>query len=216
MKLYIYEHCPFCVRARMIFGLKNIPVEQHVFLSDDVKSPTSMIGEKMVPILQKEDGSYMPESLDIVAYVDSNYGKGPILSGVKNPEIEALIKQFQKYDYKLECPRYVKLGLAEFATQAAIDNFITNKSKKLGSFADCLAETDALIAKISDLLNQLEPLIVASNACNGTLSWDDICLFPILRNLTCVKGLIFPTKIKAYLESMAELSKVNLFFDQAV
>lgn len=22
MKLYIYEHCPFCVRARMIFGLK--------------------------------------------------------------------------------------------------------------------------------------------------------------------------------------------------
>ena len=92
MKLYIYEHCPFCVRARMIFGLKNISVEQHVFLSDDVKSPTSMIGEKMVPILQKEDGSYMPESLDIVAYVDSNYGKSPVLIGAKNLEIEELIK----------------------------------------------------------------------------------------------------------------------------
>ena len=86
----------------------------------------------------------------------------------------------------------------------------------MGAFTDCLAETETLIAKISDLLNQLEPLIVTSNACNGTLSWDDICLFPILRNLTCVKGLIFPTKIKAYLESMSELSKVNLFFDQAV
>ncbi|MDU4397175.1 MAG: glutaredoxin, partial [Haemophilus parainfluenzae] len=23
MKLYVYDHCPFCVRARMIFGLKN-------------------------------------------------------------------------------------------------------------------------------------------------------------------------------------------------
>nr|WP_303803540.1 glutathione S-transferase N-terminal domain-containing protein [Snodgrassella alvi] len=46
-----------------------------------------MIGEKMVPILQKEDGSYMPESLDIVAYVDSNYGKSPVLIGAKNPEI---------------------------------------------------------------------------------------------------------------------------------
>ena len=27
MKLYVYDHCPFCVRARMIFGLKNLPVE---------------------------------------------------------------------------------------------------------------------------------------------------------------------------------------------
>ncbi len=216
MKLYIYEHCPFCVRARMIFGLKNIPVKQQVFLSDDAKSPESMIGEKMVPILQKEDGSYMPESLDIVAYVDSNYGGSAILIGPKNPKIAELIKQLQQYDYKLECPRYIKLGLAEFATQAAIDNFVTNKSKKLGAFDDYLAQTDSLIAKVSDLLNQLEPLVVSSNACNGTLSWDDICLFPILRNLTCVKGLKFPAKIKDYLQSMSEKSKVDLFFDKAV
>ncbi|HCS3144438.1 TPA: glutaredoxin, partial [Shigella flexneri] len=26
MKLYIYDHCPYCLKARMIFGLKNIPV----------------------------------------------------------------------------------------------------------------------------------------------------------------------------------------------
>ncbi|EPT9973233.1 glutaredoxin, partial [Escherichia coli] len=25
MKLYIYDHCPYCLKARMIFGLKNIP-----------------------------------------------------------------------------------------------------------------------------------------------------------------------------------------------
>lgn len=216
MKLFIYEHCPFCVRARMIFGLKNIPVEQHVFLSNDAKSPESMIGEKMVPILQKEDGSYMPESLDIVAYIDSNYGGSPILTGPKNPKIEALIKQLQKYDYKLECPRYIKLGLAEFATQDAIDNFVTNKSKKMGSFDECLAKTDSLIAKVADLFTQLESLITSPNACNGLLSWDDICLFPVLRNLTCVKGLKFPTKIREYLESMSKKSKVNLFFDKAI
>lgn len=216
MKLFIYEHCPFCVRARMIFGLKNIPVEQHVFLSNDAKSPESMIGEKMVPILQKEDGSYMPESLDIVAYIDSNYGGSPILTGPKNPKIEALIKQLQQYDYKLECPRYIKLGLAEFATQDAIDNFVANKSKKMGSFDECLAQTDSLIAKVADLFTQLESLIASPNACNGSLSWDDICLFPILRNLTCVKGLKFPTKIREYLESMSEKSKVNLFFDKAI
>ncbi len=71
MKLYIYDHCPFCVRARMIFGLKKLAVEQIVLFDDDIETPTKMIGRKMLPILQKDDGSYLPESLDIVHYVDS-------------------------------------------------------------------------------------------------------------------------------------------------
>ena len=35
MKLYVYDHCPFCVRGRMIFGLKNLPVELVVLANDD-------------------------------------------------------------------------------------------------------------------------------------------------------------------------------------
>lgn len=27
MKLYVYDHCPFCAKARMIFGLKSLPLE---------------------------------------------------------------------------------------------------------------------------------------------------------------------------------------------
>ncbi|WP_294954386.1 glutaredoxin 2 [uncultured Gilliamella sp.] len=215
MKLYIYEHCPFCVRARMIFGLKHIPVEQHVLLSDDFKTPEKMIGKKMAPILQKADGSYMPESLDIVEYIDNNYGQ-PILTGAKSPQIADLIKQLQQYDYKLEIPRYIKLGLAEFATQSAIDYFINSKVAKIGSIDECLAQSENLILAVSEILNQFDAVIVSQNACNGELSLDDICLFPVLRNLTCVKGLTFPPKIKAYLLSMAEDSGVDLFFDRAI
>ena len=39
MKLYIYEHCPFCTRARMIFGLKSLPVELSVVLEGDARGP---------------------------------------------------------------------------------------------------------------------------------------------------------------------------------
>ncbi|STF72102.1 glutaredoxin [Escherichia coli] len=53
MKLYIYDHCPYCLKARMIFGLKNIPVELHVLLNDDAETPTRMVGQKQVPILPK-------------------------------------------------------------------------------------------------------------------------------------------------------------------
>ncbi|APC11800.1 Glutaredoxin-2 [Providencia rettgeri] len=46
MKLYVYDHCPFCVRARMIFGLKKLAVEQVFLLDDDKETPISMIGKK--------------------------------------------------------------------------------------------------------------------------------------------------------------------------
>ena len=69
MKLYIYDHCPFCVRARMIFGLRDVAVEEVVLANDDEATPIGMIGSKQVPILQKEDGSFMGESLDICRYI---------------------------------------------------------------------------------------------------------------------------------------------------
>ncbi len=44
--VYVYDHCPFCVRARMIFGLKKIP-HQLIFLdNDDVETPTALVGKK--------------------------------------------------------------------------------------------------------------------------------------------------------------------------
>ena len=53
MKLYIYDHCPFCVRARMSFGLRDVAVEEVVLANDDETTPIGMIGSKQVPILQK-------------------------------------------------------------------------------------------------------------------------------------------------------------------
>lgn len=39
MKLYVYEHCPFCIRARMIFGLKKVPFELGVIMEGDIETP---------------------------------------------------------------------------------------------------------------------------------------------------------------------------------
>lgn len=66
MRLFIYDHCPYCVRARMAFGMKNIPVDVSVLSNDDETTPISMIGIKACPILQKPDGSFMAESMDMV------------------------------------------------------------------------------------------------------------------------------------------------------
>ncbi|AUI66111.1 MULTISPECIES: glutaredoxin 2 [Glaesserella] len=210
MKLYIFDHCPYCVRARMIFGLKQLDVELITLLNDDEATPVGLVGKKVVPILIKEDGTAMPESLDIVKYIDGHYGE-KMLSDDIRPEIDAWIKTVSGYYNRLLLPRFVQLDLGEYQTQSAIDYFITKKTESIGDFAENLARSAEYIAKLEQDLTALESLIVSPDAVNGKLSLEDIILFPMLRNLTCVKGLNFPTKVKAYVEKMAELSRVNLY-----
>ena len=103
MKLYIYDHCPFCVRARMAAGLFGADVEEVVMANDDEATPIGMIGAKQVPILQKEDGSFMGESLDIVRYLDR---EGRLKNEIR-PEIQAWLDKVGSYNNKLVQPRTV-------------------------------------------------------------------------------------------------------------
>ena len=70
MKLYVYDHCPFCTRARMILGIRSLEVETFVLMNDDEATPVGLIGTKMVTILVKQDGTAMGDSLDIVRCLD--------------------------------------------------------------------------------------------------------------------------------------------------
>ncbi|MEE6074877.1 glutaredoxin 2 [Avibacterium paragallinarum] len=216
MKLYVYDHCPFCVRARMIFGLKNLPVEEHVLLSDDEATPVALIGKKMAPILIKEDGTAMPESLDIVHYVDQNYGDLLLPDDDVRSDLQAWMQAVSRYYNNLLLPRFVKLGLSEFATQSAVDYFVKKKTESIGDFAENLANSAQYIEKLQQDFTALEYLILSENGVNDQLSMEDILLFPMLRNLTCVKGLNFPPKTRAYVETMAKLAQVELYFDKAV
>ncbi len=143
MKLYIYDHCPFCIKARMIFGLKNLPVELNILLSDDEATPTKMIGQKMAPILQKDDSRYLPESMDIVHYVDKLDGK-PLLTGKRNPKLEEWLRKVNGYVNKLLIPRFAKSAFAEFATPEARDYFREKKQASLGDFAELLSISPTL------------------------------------------------------------------------
>lgn len=215
MKLYVYDHCPYCVRAKMIFGLKNIPVEITVIANDDEDTPVSLVGKKVVPILVKEDGTAMPESLDIVRYVDANYGE-KIISEIIRPEIEAWAAKLSKIYNHLLLPRFVKLGLAEFEKQSAIDYFVQKKTEFIGDFAENLAQSEQYIQAVQPLLTELADLIKSENALNGELSLEDIIVFPMLRNLTCVKGVEFPKTVLDYLTKMSASSKVELYLSRAI
>ncbi|OOF37483.1 glutaredoxin 2 [Rodentibacter heidelbergensis] len=215
MKLYAYDHCPFCVRARMIFGLKNLPFELVMLANDDEATPIGLVGKKVVPILIKEDGTAMPESLDIVHYVDEHFGE-KILSEQLRPEVEEWVKTVGRYYNHLLIPRFVKMALAEFQTQSAVDYFIKKKTEAIGDFQQNLDETGNYLVRLHQDLESLVQLIKSASALNGKLSLEDIMVFPMLRNLTCVRDIQFPAEVAAYLKTMSKQSGVDLYFDKAI
>lgn len=216
MKLYVYDHCPFCVRARMIFGLRGVPLETEILMNDDEATPIGMIGAKQVPILQKEDGSFMGESLDIVRYVDERAGKGRLKEDIR-PALQAWLDKVGEYNNKLVQPRTVKIGLPEFATPEAVQYFVAKKEQNIGNFDTNLNKTAQYLQRINADLRQLESLIGSEGpGVDGEAGMEDIMLFPILRNLTVVRGIEWPQKVMDYLMRMSEESGVDLYFDRAL
>jgi glutaredoxin 2 len=117
--VYVYDHCPFCVRVRLALGLKNIKHEVRYLANDDIATPTSLVGKKIAPIFSMA-GSIEPmlESLDIIAKIDSDPAFGPV--GFFKPtsgrvDIKAWMKTVADANRVLQRPRYMLTMLPEFA-----------------------------------------------------------------------------------------------------
>ena len=209
MKLYIYNHCPYCVKAWMIFGLKKEPVKIKTLLNDDEKTPLSMIGQKMVPILEVSPGEFMPESLDIVEYVDNL--KDPLVSWKESDKLLDFLDEWQHLCYELAMPRWVQIKeLEEFKTPGARKYFQKKKEAYVGSFFELLKKKDK-ISQMQEALKELDSLLKeGQKTFFNSLSVNDFHLFAFLRSLSVVKGLKFPKKVKKYMDGLSKASKVPL------
>jgi glutaredoxin 2 len=213
MKLYVYDHCPFCVKARSIFGLKQRPFELVIMLNDDAATPERMVGRKVAPILEQE-GQFLAESMDIVAKIDGLEGPR-ILNGPTNSRVTDWIKEASSNLYALAMPRWANSQLPEFATTEARAYFTQKKEAIIGPFSDRLAESEKLIETANLNVMHLGPLIQSPDAVNGELSTDDIHLFAHLRALSIVKGITYPATVDAYRKRMSEKMGVSLHDDVA-
>jgi glutaredoxin 2 len=200
VRLYLFEHCSLCFRVRMTAALKGLHVEETIVLEDDSETMIGLVGRRVVPILVKDDGQPMLESMDMVAYVDS-LGE-PILTGPQRSEIASWVVKVTSKLPALTWPRYPLLGLPEFGTVAALDHYHVRKRKALGDFVELRANTRQLVKMLMPDLEELDRLIESPLAINGRLSVDDIRVLPLLRSAAVVKGLSFPTKVRDYFDSM--------------
>ncbi|MDA9557700.1 glutaredoxin 2 [Vibrio sp.] len=217
MKLFIFEHCPFCIKATMLAGYKNIDIEMVYLQNDDVDARIEKVGANMVPILQKESGEYMAESLDIVAYLDEKTG-----STLKPSKFEDQLNTwFDEYRMLLNtlimpCWTQLDKPLKEFQSEAAKDWFESNKSKFIGmSFEEARKTKNQFLPQINEALQELNFISLPSDNDN-CLSYDDIQLYPFIRNLTVVEGVQFPAHLIRYVDEVTELTGTRTFYECAL
>lgn len=200
MRLYLFEHCSICFRVRMAAALKGLALQETVVLEDDSETMIRLVGKRRVPILVKDDGTAMLESMHMVAHIES--AGAPVLIGRERPEIAAWADRFADATPPLTWPRYPLLDLPEFATVAARDHFIVRKRKHFTDLVELRARTRELVGALMPDLEALDDLIESPEGINGTLSLDDIRVLPLLRSVAVVKELRFPQKVRAYFETM--------------
>src|SRR5438105_3971449 len=135
-----------------------------------------LVGKRVIPILVRDDGVPMLESMDMVAHIESI--GDPILTGPQRPEIAAWADSVVPKLVPLTMPRYPLLGLREFGTVAARDHYIVRKREKLGDFVELRAKTREQIDALMPDLERLNRLIDSPIVVNGTLSLADVRVLP--------------------------------------
>jgi glutaredoxin 2 len=197
----------------MVANYKNLQHKKVYLLNDDEQTCFDLLNAKMVPILQFADGSAIGESLDIVAKLDEQGDNNKIITPkVLSDDIDTLFAAVKSSTRILTYPRSIRLGLPEFATQSAKDYFQAKKEKMIDMSFDMAMEISARhLAIVNSVLTKIPALPISQ-----TLSMDDVLVYPNLRNLSMVKGLVFPAAIKHYMEHIAALTMTELYFAKAI
>ena len=120
MRLYLFEHCSVCFRVRMAAALKRLHLQETVVLEDDTETMVRLVGKRRVPILVKDNGQPMLESMDMATYIDG-FGT-PVLTGPQRSELAIWASETADKTAPLSWPRYPLLALPEFAGELSLDD----------------------------------------------------------------------------------------------
>eukprot|EP00929_Paragymnodinium_shiwhaense_P009160 TRINITY_DN113218_c0_g1_i1.p1 TRINITY_DN113218_c0_g1~~TRINITY_DN113218_c0_g1_i1.p1 ORF type:complete len:304 (-),score=15.33 TRINITY_DN113218_c0_g1_i1:31-942(-) len=227
--LHVYDHCPFCNRVELILGRFGIPYERVLYGYGEGAvpdacggtgynpggGPVALTGKKLLPVLEGEGvptmpgAKGMPESLEICSYIIAKHNLIlPCDSG--RPDLAKYRKEFKEISAQLIKPRETKMPIKDWANPQDAAYARWKYTTKAGFDYDAAeAATQDLLAQVNEKLLELVPLIRGSDSLNEW-GWgmDDVILLPDLRRLMCVKGVVFPPKVEAYMA--ATLEKTDL------
>lgn len=217
MKLFIYEHCPFCTRVRIIAS--KLAVTNIYLAYDDIVGHTKYIFKKQVPFLQKEDGTFMVESMDICKYLNTSVTPNILAQETALSYYTQEITKLTQKAYIIAQPmlwqlmRDHPLNIKNFPTQEAKDYYTNINSKN--SHSEWHNITQHYLQKTIDDLEEYMALNKENyfNQILHTLSWHDVEIFPWLRNLTILEGQILSlgNYTREYLNRVSMITQIPLY-----
>jgi glutaredoxin 2 len=198
MKLYHYVHCPFCLRVRFSLGFLKLKYESIVLAYEDEATPVKLTGKKMLPILLKDDGSAMNESLDIIQFIDQKN----LLRNEKylhlQSEIDKLLNEIGANVHSLCMPYWIYTP--EF-NETNRRYFQKKKEEKRGPFHLLIQNKDQYINALNGILINLEKDLSPFYKSHQ-LTIVDIMLASHLWGMYIFPEFQFSEKMHQYLQSV--------------
>ncbi|WP_041768615.1 glutathione S-transferase N-terminal domain-containing protein [Pseudovibrio sp. FO-BEG1] len=206
MKLYSFDTCPYCIRVKIMAGLKGISLDVITLSPGTIPSELkSHIASLTVPILKDED-LVLQDSSDIIHYLDQ---KGPPLlqNYEMSEELEAWQREVNVALNSLCYPRIPHLLPGELSSIGARGFFNTTMPKRIGrSFEDALALSDQFAAQIKARLAKVEHILTSD-----TLSLDSIILLADLQSLSMVAEFTLPSDLRARFDVLMKKAAILPF-----
>ncbi|MBK2093794.1 glutaredoxin 2 [Francisella philomiragia] len=214
MKIYLYHHCPYCIKVRLVADLSKLDYEMIILANDDEKSHIDRIGSKQVPFLEKDDGTFIKESDEICKFIAKTQNFEIAESTIDNYAKESVAKLAEHYR-RIVYPRipHHPRNECDFPTQSAKDYFINKKSQYIGDFDALLRNPpyDSIIA-INKILREIAPFVKTPFINGDNFSWDDINIFPVFFILTMARDLLeIPNNISSYIKNIETKTNIELY-----
>jgi glutaredoxin 2 len=210
LKLYHYVHCQYCIRVRLALGYLGYEYSSIIVPYDDEKTPVSLAGVKMLPILVI-DKNAMNESLDIISVIDKNHyfqiEKITSTPGFKH--FDDYLNKLGANIHNLTMPYWIYTP--EF-NEKSREYFQRKKEVKRGPFKLLVknrAEFEsALMKDLIELSEKIHPFYLEDQ-----FSLYDILLASHLWGLYIVPEFQFPEKIHQYLQKVKKICHFNYHED---
>lgn len=245
LTLHVYDHCPYCNRVEFVLGKMRVKYERAVYGygagADPSKcegtgydvggGPVPLTGKKMLPVLVGEgvptrgdDMVGLPESLEICSFVAAlgERERAPAPATGRG-DIDAWLAAFKPTNTKLTRPRIPKMPVVDWADPRDAGYAAWKYTTQFDfDYAAAEAETAKLLPQASAALRELDALLRGTDIDGAPclnewgFSMDDVIVLPNLRMLSCVKGVEWPARVKAYLESACEHAGCKSYESTAV
>ncbi|WP_071304381.1 glutaredoxin 2 [Francisella tularensis] len=214
MKIYLYHHCPYCIKVRLVADLSNFDYQMIILANDDEKAHIDRIGSKQVPFLEKDDGTFIKESDEICKFI-AKVQNFEIVESTIDDFVKGCIADLEPHYRRIIYPRipHHPRNECDFPTQSAKEYFINKKSQYIGDF-DALLRNPPYdsIRAINQILAKIDPFIKTPFINGEKFSWDDINIFPIFFILTMSKDLLeIPTNITNYIKNIEAKTNIELY-----